>query len=169
MKLDIRKEAMTLLDYEPENGLFRWKVERNSHAGKVRPGMVAGTPAYGYVAIKVSGRLWRAHRLAWLFMTGELPAKGLEIDHINGHRADNRWANLRAVTRSQNNYNLGISKLNVSGTKGVSWVAERGQWLARITVDGRKIHLGQFDNKDSAIAARKEGERRYHGEYARAA
>jgi hypothetical protein len=170
MKLseDYRKEAMSLLSYEPETGLFRWKVQRNSHGGKVRPGAIAGTPSYGYVAIKVLGRLWRAHRLAWLFMTGDVPPKGMEIDHINGERTDNRWANLRCVTRSQNNYNMGVSRRNVSGVKGVSWVADRGQWLARLKIEGRIVHLSQFDEKERAIAARKEGERRYHGEFARA-
>lgn len=166
---EYRKEAMSLLSYEPETGLFRWMVVRQTTGRKIQPGEIAGTPNYGYVAIKALGRLWRAHRLAWLFMTGELPPKGQEIDHINGNRADNRWANLRCVAKAQNMWNAKRPVTNVSGVKGVSWVAERGQWLARITVNGRKIHLGQFDDKERAIAARKQGERQYHGEFARKA
>lgn len=166
--LSFREYAMSLVEYEPETGVFRWKVKRNICGGKVAPGVAAGTRHKdGYTVINFSGRMWRAHRLAWLFMTGEVPAKGLEIDHINGDRADNRWSNLRSVTRQQNNYNLGISKRNVSGVKGVSWVAGRNQWLARIKADGRIIHLGQFDSKEDAIAARRAGEAKYHGDFAR--
>lgn len=171
MKLEIqsfREEAMSLLSYEPETGLFRWKVDRLSYGGKAKAGVIAGTPHLGYINIGVLGRMWAAHRLAWLFMTGDVPPKGMELDHINGDRADNRWANLRCVTKAQNMWNARRPKTNVSGVKGVSWVADRGQWLARITHHGRKIHLGQFDDKERAIAARKEGERRYHGEFARA-
>ncbi len=164
---DFRSIAMSMLDYEPETGLFKWKVKRNGYGGKVAPGVIAGTPSHGYVAIKVAGRLWRAHRLAWLFMTGEVPPQGMEIDHISGVRDDNRWTNLRIVTRGQNNYNFGLSKRNVSGVKGVSWVAGRNQWLARLKVDGKIIHLGQFDSKEQAIAARKAGEAKYHGDFAR--
>lgn len=165
-----RERAMSLVAYEPETGLFRWKVRRNSHGRAVNPGDVAGTiNKDGYVVINFSGKLWRGQRLAHLFMTGDVPPKGIDMDHINGNRADNRWANLRTVTRSQNNYNMGISKRNVSGVKGVSWVAKREKWLARLKVEGKIIHLGEFKDKQLAIAARKAGEDKYHGEYARKA
>ncbi|MBK6800434.1 MAG: HNH endonuclease [Novosphingobium sp.] len=168
--LDFRERAMSLVDYEPETGLFRWKVKRNGYGGGTYPGKVAGTVHKdGYIIINFNARLWRAHRLAFLFMTGAVPPKGMEVDHVNGDRADNRWDNLRSVTRRQNNYNLGVSKKNVSGTKGVSWVASRGQWLARIKADGKVVHLGQFDEKQDAIAARRDGEAKYHGEFARKA
>ncbi|MEY4838685.1 MAG: hypothetical protein RLZZ475_2544 [Pseudomonadota bacterium] len=166
--LNFREYAMSLVEYEPETGVFRWKVRRNSHGGCVNPGDIAGTfHRDGYVVINFSARLWRAQRLAHLFMTGDVPAKGLEIDHINGDRADNRWCNLRVVTKAQNMWNSKRPSTNVSGVKGVSWVAERGQWLARITVHGRKIHLGQFNSKEEAIAARRAGEAKYHGDFAR--
>ena len=166
--LQFREKAMSLLEYEPETGLFRWKVKRNSYGGKIAPGVVAGTVNKdGYVCIKVDGRLWRAHRLAWLFVTGEVPAKGMEIDHVNGSRSDNRWVNLRLASKAQNMWNAKRPAANVSGTKGVSWVADRKQWLARIKAHGRVIHLGQFSSKDEAIAARKAGEAKYHGQFAR--
>lgn len=167
---DFRERAMSLVDYEPETGLFRWKVKRNGYGGGVRPGDVAGTVnSDGYVIINFSGKLWRAHRLAWLFQTGDVPEKGFEIDHRNGDRSDNRWSNLREVTKAQNMWNAKRPAANVSGVKGVSWVAERSQWIARITVNGRKVHLGQFDDKQQAIAARKAAEAKYHGEFARKA
>lgn len=164
---EFRAKAMELLSYDPASGAFRWKVRRNGFGGGVKPDDVAGTEKDGYVQINVDQRIWRAQRLAWLFMTGELPPKGYEIDHINGQRSDNRWANLRQVSRRQNNYNLGTSKRNVSGTKGVSWRARNNKWLARLKVDGRVIHLGEFDLLSDAVAARKAGERVHHREFAR--
>lgn len=160
---------MQMLDYDPGTGIFRWKVKRNGFGGGVHPGDVAGTDRYGYVQINVTQKLWRAHRLAWLFQTGELPPKGIEIDHINGIRNDNRWSNLRLVTRRQNNLNLGLSKRNVSGVKGVSWDAKSSKWLARLKHEGKVVHLGYHDTIEAAATARKDGERQYHGEYARAA
>lgn len=164
---DFLTQAKALLRYDPASGAFIWQVERTCRGGRVMPGDIAGTPKDGYIQIKVLGRQWRAHRLAWLYMTGALPPAGFEIDHINGQRSDNRWANLRQVTRSQNNYNLGVSKRNVSGTKGVSWVAARNKWLARLKVEGRVVHLGEFDLLSDAVAARKAGERAHHQEFAR--
>jgi HNH endonuclease/AP2 domain len=170
MMLSFREQAMSLLDYEPETGLFRWKVRRNSRGGSTFPGKIAGTRSpYGYVQINVAQRIWLAHRLAFLFMLGRVPEKGLEVDHINGDRTDNRWANLREVTRQQNNYNLGVSRRNVSGTKGVSWNASSGKWLARIKVGGRVVHLGLYSTVEAASAARRAGEQKYHGEFARSA
>lgn len=164
-----RETMKDLLRYDADTGLFHWLIHTHGRGGKIAPGHVAGTLKDGYVQIKVDGQLWKAHRLAWMITTGELPPKGFEIDHINGNRSDNRWVNLRQVTRSQNNHNMGVSKKNVSGTKGVSWVAERSQWLARLKVNDRVIHLGQFDRLEDAVAARKRGEQLHHGEYARKA
>lgn len=161
--------AMDVLKYDRLTGHFFWRVARNSHGGKVVPGQRAGTSKDGYVQIIVNQVIWRAHRLAWAHSTGELPSHGFEIDHINGDRADNRLSNLRVVSRTQNNLNLGISKRNVSGCKGVSWIAKTQKWMARLKADGKIIHLGVFQDKSDAIRARREGEKRYHGEYARAA
>lgn len=161
--------AKEVLAYEPLTGNFRWLVKRNSFSGGVNPGDVAGTMKDGYVQIIANQRIWRAHRLAWAIMTGELPAKGLEIDHINGVRNDNSWTNLRLVTRRQNNQNMGLSRRNVSGVKGVSWNSRAGKWLANIKTKDRRVHLGYYSTVEEAAAARKAGEQAYHGEYARAA
>jgi hypothetical protein len=112
---------------------------------------------------KSEGHIFRAHRLAWWFVKGELPS---ELDHKNGIRSDNRWRNLRLVTRTQNNINP-VNRLrsdNKSGHRGVSWKTHRSGrscWHARITVNGRIILLGDYADLDQAVAARKEAERRY--------
>lgn len=158
---DLREEAMQLLRYEPDTGIFYWLIKRNSRGGVVAPGVIAGTASgQGYVQIKVLGRLWRAHRLAWLFQTGAPPPKGQEIDHINGERADNRWVNLRLATRSRNSLNIGVKANNRSGVTGVSWAARWQKWDARIRVDGQLHYLGRYEIKEDAIAARREAEQR---------
>lgn len=159
------KEVADFLEYCPTDGFFRWKIERNSHGGKIYPGKIAGTNKDGYVQIKVYGRVYRAHHLAWLFMTGEWPPKGADIDHKNRDRSDNRWINLRIATRSQNNINGGPSKANKSGCKGVSRVAVTGKWHARIEKDGKVHLLGNFVDLQDAVAARKAAEIKMFGAY----
>jgi len=161
-----RDEVMAAYRYEPDSGHFYHRVLAGS---KKRPNGEAGTILQGYVMIRVGGRggrVFRAHRLAWLFMTGDFPPKGYEIDHINGERADNRWANLRLVTRSQNNMNVGIKANNQSGCVGVSYQLRRNNWTARIVVHGKVICLGDFVSKSEAIDARKSAERKYFRQYA---
>src|ERR1700719_1662744 len=87
-----------LLSYDPETGVFRWLVRKRQN---VKAGDVAGSfDGCGYCKISIDRRAYKAHRLAWLYMTGEWPPA--EIDHINMNRADNRFANLRLATRHQN-------------------------------------------------------------------
>lgn len=165
-----RAEVLELLDYDPATGIFRWKVERNSYGGKIRPGQEAGgINPIGYVQIKLFGLYYRAQQIAWLVMTGEWPPSGREVDHINRNRADNAWANLRLATRSQNNMNAGLRSDNKSGQKGVGQRKDTGRWYARVTVDRRVILLGHFDSFDDAVAARRAAERQYFGSFAAAA
>ena len=84
-----------------------------------------------------------------------------EIDHINGDRADNRICNLRVVSKQQNARNVGLGKGNVSGHLGVSYSSRDKRWAAHIGVNGVRVYLGSFRDKDSAVAARLEAESRY--------
>lgn len=90
---------------------------------------------------------------------------GFDIDHINGNGLDNRKANLRWATRSQNSANRGRNKNNKSGITGVYYLPAR--WMASIKVNYVNHFLGHFDTKDEAIAARRGAEKRYHGEFVR--
>ncbi|SKB62462.1 HNH endonuclease [Sphingopyxis flava] len=142
------EQADTLLRYDPETGLFHWKVSRG---GTARAGALAGSDhGDGYWAIKVCGRMYKAHRLAHLLMTGKWPPS--EIDHKNRNRSDNRWSNLRPCSRSDNMFNQGLSSLNTSGYRGVSLHHGTGKWRAQIKHRGRKIHLGVFETPESAAA-----------------
>ncbi len=100
--------------------------------------------ALGYQVIRLSGRLYLAHRLAWLWMTGDWPQ---EVDHINGLKHDNRWINLRMATRVQNMRNMHKRRL-----KGVSWDKRRNNYRCYLTQNGRQIHLGIFSHESDAAA-----------------
>lgn len=93
-------------------------------------------------------------------------AAGLEPDHRNGDRLDNRRSNLRSATPTQNQQNRGIDKRNTSGCRGVC-PAKRGRWRARIVVNGQEIALGEFREKEAAFAARIKAEQQYCGEFRR--
>lgn len=161
------QDVADVLSYCPDDGKFRWRVGRNSFAGKAKPGETAGTSKDGYVQIGFHGRHFRAHRLAWFVMTGGWPPSGFEIDHINGNRADNRWSNLRLVTRMQNCMNAGNRTNNTTGRRGVYQRRDTGAWHARIRVYGELILLGQFATFDEASAARAKAEADHFGIYNR--
>lgn len=92
----------------------------------------------------------------------------VQVDHIHGEktRNDNRKSNLRIATRSQNNMNIGVRNNNTSGVTGVGFVKKRNKWRARIKIHDKEIHLGEFDNFEDAVNARKDAERKYFGEFA---
>ena len=87
------------------------------------------------------------------------------VDHINHNRADNRKSNLRIVTNSQNQMNRTHTSSRTSGVRGVYWHKTKNKWTASIQKDGKLHHLGLFDNKDDAIKARKEAQKKYFGEF----
>lgn len=148
-----------LLSYDPETGAFTRLV---STCNRVKVGDVAGTLHHeGYIHIRVGGVIRRAHRLAWLYMMGQWPAD--EIDHINGRRSDNRWANLRDVSKRNNLENQRRAQAgNKSGLLGVDYRANLGKWTAQIQVNGKKRHLGTFDTPELAHAAYTEAKRELH-------
>ena len=151
------------LHYDQETGAFTNRAHRSSIAcvGDVA-GCLVNT---GYRSLCVDYRHYSAHRLAWLYMTGEWPKN--QIDHINGDRADNRWCNLREADSSKNQANSSRRPGNTSGFKGVSWDSQRRKWRAGIKVLGRSINLGCFDSRAKAYAAFSIVARKHYGEYAR--
>jgi hypothetical protein len=149
-------EATRLLSYDPETGEITWRVKR----GYMRAGSKAGCIGVkGYAQIGVSGRTYPAHRLAWLLHFGAFPPE--QLDHINGDRADNRIANLRACTNTQNQQNVAI-RVGVSGHIGVTWHKRSGKWHARIKHERKRTHLGQFDSIEDAAAAYQAAKRELH-------
>ena len=137
------------LAYNADTGIFTW---RGAPCKRLSANTVAGkTCHYGYRVIKIDGVGYRAHRLAWLYMTGEQPPM---IDHVNNDRSDNRWSNLRAATASLNMANSRVRTNNPVGLKGVAKLrTKRDRWGARICRDGEIRDLGRFDSPELAHAA----------------
>jgi hypothetical protein len=142
----------SVLNYDPQTGVFTWKVNAGRW-GRIPAGTITGnvSKGHGYAQINISGKVFRAHILAWLYMTGEYPK--IEIDHINRVRHDNRFANLRESNPKQNTKNKGAYVNNTSGFAGVTWHKRLEKWQARIGGDCVRRHLGYYENKDDASAA----------------
>jgi len=156
-----------LLRYDPETGLFYWLEDR----GGRKAGDVAGCTKRNYTGISVDDKIYRAHLLAWFYMTGRWPDSFLDHKDLNKH--NNAWGNLREATKSQNMANVGVIKSNKSGLKGVSRYRAGESygkpWQAGIQKDGKRKHLGHFATKEEAHAAYCVAAEKMFGEYARAA
>jgi len=146
------------LSYNQDDGSFTWK----KHRGRLAPlGSKAGhiRPKDGYIQIKLFGKLYLAHRLVWLYMTGKMPND--KIDHINHIRGDNRWDNIRESSQTENNRNASKRDDNTSGYTGVYWHKRDKRWFATINVDKKQVSLGYHIKKVDAIQARLNAEIRY--------
>ena len=143
-------ELKEFLHYNPFTGIFTWiKYTANS----VKIGDNAGcVGSSGYIQIRLKGKKYAAHRLAFLYMTGKLPEE--QADHINHIRIDNRWKNLREATNQENSKNMSMKNSNTSGVTGICWDRRAKKWQARIMVDGKNKHLGLFEDINWAIFAR---------------
>ncbi len=137
------------LDYDPETGEFKWR-QRFGKRGV--PGRKAGTIDFnGYLVVTINGKRLKGHRLAWLVMTGAWPS--VAVDHINGNRTDNRFANLREADWAENQHNRCLQRNNKSGYHGVAWDSHAKKWRAGIRAAGRGVNLGSYDTPQEAHAA----------------
>lgn len=146
-----------LLTYDSDTGVFKHKKTRKG----AREGSIAGSDnGKRQIRISLDGRLYLAHKLAWLYVHGIYPDD--EIDHINRVRNDNRICNLRIAKHFENMQNFPVPKSNTSGFIGVSFNKNSGKWEAYIRTKGRKIYLGKFDSIHDAVEARKIAKRKHH-------
>lgn len=146
------EKLRAIFDYDVLTGEFVRKVYRSANAqqGQRIRGAVTKN---GYRVIHVEGKVYLAHRLAWLHVHGAFPPKGIDIDHINGDRQDNRLSNLRLATRTLNNVNR--QKTNAkSGVIGVT--EDNGKWLLRMYDNGIRTHHMRFDTLEQAAAMREQ-------------
>ncbi len=152
------------LSYDPDTGIFTWRIKNRRPAIR----SVAGTiSVYGYRIIEIDGAKHRASRLAWFYMTGEWPTK--QVDHRNMVRDDDRFANLREATQTQNLRNTRMRRDNTAGYKGVHLNKRNNRWRAFINVEGRQRYLGSFDTAAQAHAAYCNAAMEIDPEFARAA
>jgi len=153
-----------VLSYDPETGKFVWLRALSWRRGA---GAEAGTSTKnGYLKIGIKGSEFLCHRLAWIHHYGKDP--GGFIDHINGNKSDNRIANLRLASHSENRAN--VHKLrsdNTSGYRGVFRHAQmKDKWYAKIGIQQKQKYLGIFDNKEDAKACYDKALKKYFGEFA---
>lgn len=151
---------ISLLHYSPETGIFTRAVDRRRWKAGQQVGSISND---GYVNIGLNHQIYRAHRLAWLYMTGTEPVNG--IDHINRDRSDNRWVNLRASDQSTNTLNRGAQKNSKSGLKGVHKIKKTGRYRAVVTAFGRRVNVGVFATPEEAKKAHDAVSKALHGEF----
>jgi hypothetical protein len=152
-----------LFEYRDDGNLIR----KMSVRGGNKIGDVVGSiNREGYYAVNVDGTQTYIHRMIFLYHHGYL-TDGLQIDHKDNNRANNRIENLREVTRSQNMHNSKIPSSNTSGIKGVSWSKKRQKWKAAIKKNYKTILLGYYDTIEEAAAAVEKGRKELHGDFAR--
>ena len=133
------------LIYNKETGHFFWIN------GKRESKKAGGYDKEGYWMIKLEGKYWFAHRLAWLWVYGELP-NGI-IDHINKIKDDNRIENLRICNTRQNRYNSKLNKNNTSGYRGVHWAKLAKKWKVAVHTKEKYILVGYFKELKDAVKA----------------
>ena len=154
-----RDMSIFQIHYEPDTGKLIWKDYAGNRCVKplTEAGYIHNTLGCRYV--QVDKKLYKAHRLIWLWYYGGWPEN--HIDHINHNPSDNRICNLRDVTHIENHKNTSRRGSNKSGFTGVSFYKRDKNWQAYINVDTKRIHLGKFKNKEDAIKVRKEAEIKY--------
>lgn len=150
-----------LLTYCPETGVFRWRVSRGGEFAGAIAGSQTGD---GRIKIMIDRRLYKAHRLAWLFVHGEWPSG--DLDHADRDGSNNRIANLRPAARAENNINSQAVRSKLGLPKGVRRVLKNGKFRAEISVYGVRTHLGTFATPAEAGEAYRRAAARYYGEFA---
>ena len=144
------------LHYDPETGIFTWKIKNN----RTEIGQIAGSMSGGYLLCGIDQSTHSMHRLAWLYVHGDWPK--YQIDHINGNRTDNRIANLRDVSHSMNQQNRRTAQCDAQGLQGTALLANGKGWRAALKLNGKVVVLGIFKTTELAHDAYLAGKRRLH-------
>lgn len=146
------KQLKEIIKYDPNTGIFTWV---GATGRRCRVGEMAGTiktTEKNRIIICINKKLYKAHRLAYFYMTGKWPEH--EIDHIDHNMSNNKWDNLRPVSRSQNFRNLPKPKTNSSGITGVHFNKRTNRWVSYVGIYNKRIHLGTFGTIEEAISMR---------------
>lgn len=152
------EKAKELFVYDRETGIIKWRKRFNP---KQRADLVAGCAnGDGYTRIGINGKIYPAHRIAMLLAYG-FYGDGLDVDHINHIRDDNRLVNLRFATHTDNQRNQSINSRNATGVTGVFYRVDMRKYVAQIQVDRKTIYLGSFVSLEEAAKARRDADIKY--------
>jgi hypothetical protein len=156
-----QQELKAVLHYDPDTGLF---TAVQTKYGRVAGQVVGSATREGYIYTSIRGKDRLLHRLAFLYMLGEMPK--LLVDHINGNPSDNRWCNLREVSCHENLLNAKLSKRNKTGHKGVFYSdrLKKKKWQAQVMTNG-VIWKRFFHTMQEAVDAIRAHRAEMHGEY----
>ena len=160
--LPLQEELHRLFEYK-EGNLY-WRIKP---AKRIKIGNKAGCLHHtGYSVVITNNVHYQMHRIIWVYHYGAI-SSNLQIDHIDGNKANNIIENLRLATHAQNNSNNKRAFRNSkSNILGVSWAKQRSKWMVYIGSNNKTIYLGLFANQENAIAVRKAAELQYFGEFA---
>lgn len=146
-----QSDLKRLVIYNQETGVLTYRYTEGRH----KQGEVVGGDSGEYLRVSIQGKRYKLHRLIWLYETGGYPPTGLEIDHINGDKRDNRWCNLRLASHAQNACNTKKRETCTSGVKGISRLNEdrvRPRFMAQIQEKGRKFRFSRSFDLDNPLS-----------------
>ena len=147
------KEALI---YDKNTGVWTWRADRRSNINARKNERAGNVTRSGYREINIYGKKYQSSRLAFFYCCGYFPEN--DVDHINRVRDDDRWNNMREVSRSCNVRNTGNRSSNSSGVKGIGWSHKTRKWVAYIMVYGKQTYLGCYRDFGNAVLARLAGE-----------
>jgi hypothetical protein len=156
-----QEELKKILHYDANSGIFTYLISTNNRVKK--DDRAGNNHNAGYEDISINYKKYLLHRLAWLYIYGELPKN--QIDHIDGNKKNNCISNLRECNYSQNNQNIRMRKDNTTGYKGVVIDKRDGAFMARCHVNGKCNNLGRFKTPELASAAYQSFAKQHHGEF----
>lgn len=137
-----------IIDIDKKEEVSKYKVYTRSHGGKQ------------YAFISKNGKKIFLHRFLMGLEKEEYSINKV-VDHINGNSLDNRVSNLRICSHKENAQNCRTD----SKVVGVGWLKYNKKWTARIMVNYKGVHLGNFNTYEEAVLARLQKEQEICGEY----
>lgn len=153
-------ELWELFDYKPLTGELVWNRRIGVRTGAEAAGSLDKD---GY--LRTTGEKYLVHRVIWKWVTGSDPLDGYTVDHQDRQRLNNRWANLRLATESQQRFNTCVRRDSSTGVKGVFPYKSSGRYYSKIKVRGRVHYLGVFKTVDEARMAYEKASLKLHGEF----
>lgn len=159
----------SILDYNPKTGIFKWKYRSDmlKNWNSAWAGEIAGLKNdNGYWRLCINYKKYKAHRIAYVYMHGDILTPDMEIDHKNMIRTDNRIENLRMATKGNNTANMKSRSRYLGLPKGVQ--KNKSKFCARLEHKGIRYYLGNYDTPELAHAAYIQAAQKHHGEFARA-